>query len=301
VSGDHEIPGQESVLITKDGLQTDSNRTLFGRYQPHRIARINALWGVRDISFTRVRGFDALTATQDLPIGFQLGTLFGRSLSIVGSGDDDVFMAADVYIGGGGPAHATRVQLQGEGRRANDLSMWDGILTSGRAAEYVKLGEANTLLLSLEWSGGWRQRVPFRLTLGQTDGGLRGFRSSTALGGQRAIVRLEDRAFFARPFGLGDLGGAAFVDLGRVWAGDVPFGITTPMHTSVGVSLLGAVPIRSARLWRLDVAMPLNGDNGHRLEFRITNADFTTFFWREPADIQATRERTLPSSIFSWP
>ena len=47
--------------------------------------------------------------------------------------------------------------------------------------------------------------------------------------------------------------------------------------------------------------MPLNSDNGRRLEFRISNADYTTFFWHEPADIQGTRERTLPSSIFSWP
>ena len=301
VSGDHEVPAQVPVLITKDGLKPDSNPTLFERYEPHRIARVNALWGIRDIRFVRVRGFDALTATQDLPVGFQLGTLFGRSLSVVGSHDDDVFMAADLYIGAGGAYNATRVQLQGEGRRANDISMWDGILTSGRAAEYLKVSSSNTLIFSAEWSGGWRQRVPFRLTLGQTDGGLRGYSSSNALGGQRAILRLEDREFFSRPFGLGDMGAAAFVDVGRVWAGDVPFGITTPPRTSVGVSLLAAVPIRSARLWRLDMALPLNSDNGRRLEFRISNADYTTFFWREPADIQGTRERTLPSSIFSWP
>jgi hypothetical protein len=301
VSGDNEEPGTDPVLIGDTQLFPDFSPELRGRYTTHRIARVNALWGVRDLSFVRVRGFDALTGAQDLPIGFQLGTLFGRSLSVLGSRDDDVFMAADLYVGAGGPRGALRIQLQGEGRRSNDLDAWDGVLTSGRAAQYYRLSEGNTLIFSTEWSGGWRQRVPFRLTLGASEGGLRGFRQSTALGAQRGIVRLEDRFVVARPFGLGDLGLALFGDAGRIWAGDVPFGVTTPIRASVGTSILAAVPMRSGRLWRLDLAFPLNRDHGRRVEFRLSSADHTTFFWREPADIEGTRERTVPSSIFSWP
>lgn len=300
-SGDHEIPATLPVLITDQGLRDDTSSALRDRYAPHRIARVNALWGVRDIDFVRVTGFDALNGAQDLPIGFQLGTLFGRSLSVLGAEDDDVFMAADLYIGAGGQRGALRLQLQGEGRRANDTGQWDGILTSGRAAQYVRMGGGSTGVASLEWSGGWRQRVPFRLTFSDPNGGLRGYRSSTAIGAQRLVLRVEERWMLGQPFGLGDLGWAMFADGGRIWAGDVPFGKDTPIHTSVGVSLLGAVPVRSGRLWRLDVALPLNPDQGRGLQFRLTNADHTTFFWREPADIEGTRERTVPSSIFSWP
>src|SRR5207247_851988 len=93
-SSNDERPATDPVLITESGLQPDSSAALRNRYQPHRMARVNMLWGVRDIGFVRVRGFDALAANQDLPIGFQLGTMFGRSLSVLGSRDDDIFMAA---------------------------------------------------------------------------------------------------------------------------------------------------------------------------------------------------------------
>ena len=89
----------------------------------------------------------------------------------------------------------------------------------------------------------------------------------------------------------------------RVFArrADVPFGVSTPIRASVGFSLLGSVPQRSARLWRLDVALPINPGGPRRLEFRIVNSDRTTFFWREPDDVLLARERTAPSSIFNWP
>jgi len=67
----------------------------------------------------------------------------------------------------------------------------------------------------------------------------------------------------------------------------------------VGFSILASVPPRSARLWRLDVALPVNGP--HRLELRIVSNDQTSFFWREPDDVLLAREKTVPSSIFNWP
>src|SRR5207249_1649556 len=102
-------------------------------------------WGVRDIGFLRVRGFDALNAMQDLPVGFQIGTMFGRSLSVLGSRDDDIFLASDLYVGAGGSTFAFRMQASGEGRRGNDTNMWDGVLTTGRAVQYARLSPANTL------------------------------------------------------------------------------------------------------------------------------------------------------------
>ena len=301
LSGERETPAHSAVLVTPTGIAVDTSSIFFGRFAAHRIARVNALWGVRDIEFVRVQGFDALTATQDIPVGFQLGTLFGRSLTVLGSHDDDIFMSADLYIGAAARRVALRVQLQGEGRRANDQNFWDGILTSGRVAQYVKLSEGQTAIASAEWSGGWRMRSPFALTLGDALGGVRGYRNATGPGAQRAVLRLEDRLFVGRPFGWGDAGIGLFADAGRLWAGDVPFGVSTPVRASAGVSLLGAVPPRSARLWRLDLALPLNSDGRHQLELRIVSTDRTAFFWREPRDVQLARERTVPSSIFNWP
>ena len=238
---------------------------------------------------------------QDIPIGFQLGTQFGRSLTALGARDDDIFMSGDVYVGAATQKAAARLQLQGEGRRSNDLSAWDGIVTSGRAAQYLKLADNQTVIASLEWSGGWRMRVPFALTLGEARGGIRGYDEETRPGGQRGIVRVEDRYVLGRPFELGDVGVGFFADAGRLWAGDVPFGASTPIRTSVGFSLRASVPPRSARLWRLDIALPVNPGRPQRLELRIVSNDRTSFFWRAPDDVLIARERTVPSSIFNWP
>ena len=301
LSGEREVSADSAVLVTPTGLLPDTSSIFFNRYPPHRFARINALWGVRDIDFVSVEGFDGLTARQDIPVGFQLGTLFGRSLSVLGATDDDIFMSADLYVGAANRRAALRVQLQGEGRRANDQDVWDSILTGGRIAQYLKLSSAQVAVLAAEWSGGWRVQTPFVLTLGEEPGGVRGFGSSTTPGGQRAILRFEDRVFVGRPFGLADAGVGFFADAGRLWAGDVPYGTSTPVRASLGLSVLGAVPPRSARLWRLDVAFPLNPEGRGTVEFRIVSVDRSTFFWREPRDLRFSREQSVPSSIFNWP
>ena len=60
--------------------------------------------------------------------------------------------------------------------------------------------------------------------------------------------------FLGRPFDVGDLGLGVFADAGRLWAGDIPYGVNTPIRSAIGFSLLGTVPAASARMWRVDLA-----------------------------------------------
>jgi hypothetical protein len=302
ITGNDERPASAPVLLTEDGFSADTSTVLLNRYRAHRMARVNALWGVRDIGFVRVHGFDVLNANQDFPIGFQLGTMFGRSLSVLGSEDDDIFLATDLFVGAGGKRSAIRLQVEAEGRHSNDDDSWDGILASAHAVGYAKPSDRNTLTGSLEWSGGWRQRIPFSLSLGNAEGGVRGYAGSRTPGGLRLVGRVEDRLFLGRAFNLGDVGIGAFTDVGRLWAGDIPYGMSTPVHSSIGISLLAAVPSGSARLWRVDLAFALNPEPGAgRFELHFEGLDKTLFFLREPSDIEAVRERTVPSSVFRWP
>jgi hypothetical protein len=194
------------------------------------------------------------------------------------------------------------MQIEGEGRRNNADNRWDGLLASGQAIQYFKFSQKNSTTASVAFSGGWHQRIPFNLTLSDPVGGVRGFASSNTPGGQRFVAVLESRQVVAKPFDLGDLGVGAFIDAGRLWAGDIPYGVTTPLRTSFGVSLLAAVPPKSSRLWRLDLAIAKNPEvGGHHFEMRIGNTNKTSFFLLEPGDIAATRERTVPSSVFRWP
>ncbi|MEO6525700.1 MAG: hypothetical protein ABIP93_03675 [Gemmatimonadaceae bacterium] len=299
LSGDDEAPGSR-LVVPETGFVRDVG-AVPKAYNAHRIARINALLGIREIQFERRSGLDALTATQDVPLGVQIGAQIGRSLSVLGARQEDFFLASDVYVGLSNGSTVTRLQMQGEGRRESGVAAWDGILTTGRLTHQRKYSGAHLGQFVLEWAGGFQQRIPFQLLLGVAEGGVRGYENSTFAGGQRLVARVEHRYTYGQVLKLGDLGVAVFADAGRQWAGDVPFGVTTPVKTSIGVSLLAAVPPRSARLWRADVALPLNRGAGSGLTLRFTNADRTAFVFRDARDVAVGRELTAPSSIFAWP
>lgn len=290
------------VRVTRRGMFPDST-PLAARdsVRPYRSARANLLWGVRNIHFVRTTGFDALTAAQDLRLGFQLGVLAGRSLAVLGSENDDIFVSADMYGGVGNEETLAAFQVEGEGRQDYDTNHWDGILGSGRAAVYRRMRPHHTLLLDGEWSGGWRQRLPFQLSLADDQGGVRGYGASQAGGAQRVVARAEDRWYLGRLKALADFGVAPFVDAGRLWAGDATFGTDTKVKIGAGVSLLVAVPPRSKRLFRVDVGYPLSPDPHAKLDLRIVVSDFTRNFWDEPRDVRRSRESTVPTSIFNWP
>ena len=153
----------------------------------------------------------------------------------------------------------------------------------------------------MEWSGGYRQRTPFQLLIGVPEGGVRGYEESRLAGGQRLVARVEERFRLGKAFDLADAGVAFFADAGRMWAGDVPFGVNTRVKSSVGFSLLGAAPIRSARMWRVDFALPISRGANSRFTVKVSNVDRTQFVFREARDVAVGRGRTVPSSIFAWP
>jgi len=270
-------------------------------YRAQHVVRLNSLWGIRNVRFLAASGFDALTGRQDVRSGFQLGSVVGRGLGSLGSRDDDLFTSVDMYVGMGTSRAFIAAEVQGEGRSDYDTNRWDGIVVTGRGAGYLVPDGRWRTLASVEFGGAWRPRVPVQLALGAYDGGVRGYVGSDAAGAQRVVVRLEERAVVGSPFRVGDIGVAAFVDAGRTFAGDAPYGTTTPVRAAVGASLLGAFPPRSRRLWRLDLAMPVTRAEGSKFEVILSNRDLTRMFWREPREVQRAREQAVPPTVFNWP
>ena len=299
VTGDDERPGNR-LILPDNGVLRDLGPSP-RQYRAHRMARANVLYGVRDITFVRREGLDALTATQDVPLGFQLGTQFGRSLTLLGAREDDIFMAGDLYIGAASGIATVRVQAQGEGRRGAGDSQWDGVLTTGRVTHYLKFSPWHLNQVILEWSGGYRPRTPFQLLLGTREAGVRGYEKSGLAGGQRFVAKFEERFVLGKLFNVAETGIAFFADAGRQWAGDAPFGTTTGVKSSIGFSILASAPPRSARLWRADIAFPLSRGANAGWTVGFTNADRTQFVFREARDVAESRELTVPSSIFAWP
>jgi hypothetical protein len=173
------------------------------------------------------------------------------------------------------------------------------MLASGRVAWYVKPAAAHVLIGSVEIAGGWRGRVPFQLRLGHREGGVRGHSASRAGGAVRGVARVEERWVLGRLTEHAAVGLAGFVDVGRVWPGDAPFGVHSETEVGIGWGLLAALPPQSQRLWRLDLALPVGPDPDARWEVRLTSV-WTRPFWREPDDLARTRAGASPSRIFTW-
>ena len=300
LSFEDEDPAQVPVTITDLGVLPDTSTALINRYSKHQTARINGLWGVRNVHFLRVTGFDALEGTQDLRTGVQVATLLGKGVTWLRGKERDWFASTDLYAGMASPISYTALEIAGEGRR-DAAGNYDGLLAHGRGALYLKPFNRQTLISDLTFSGGWKQRIPFQLSFADRDGGLRGFRSSDVGGGKRLVARVEDRYLIGRYKQFASVAVAAWADAGKIWAGDTPFGQTTPLSGSVGFSLLAASPPQSRRTARVDFAFPVRGPHGHGWEVRFLADDFTRVFRNEPRDIFYNRERSVPSSVFNWP
>jgi hypothetical protein len=153
-------------------------------------------------------------------------------------------------------------------------------------------------MLSAEFSGGWNTRLPIQVALSERESGLRGFGDASVGGAQRLVARLEQRWVAPRGVARIDIGGAAFVETGRLWAGNAPFGTTTSWQTSAGVSWVAAIPRGARHTWRLDVAVPLtNAGRPASYEIRASITDFTRTFWRDPGDVARVREGPLLARI----
>lgn len=295
-------PASRAVRITPNGIVPDTASALQDRFAPFRSVRLNALLGFRRVRFRRVTGFDALSAPQDLRTGVQVSSTFGRSLPTSrGIADGEVFLGGELYAGvARGTTMFAAVDADVEGRRGDD-GTWDDLVANGRAAWYLKPHPRHLLSVDLSWAAVRDARAPVQLTLADRRGGLRGYEHSWLGGASRVVARAEERWRVANVRGSAGIGVAVFADAGVIRAGDVPYGTSSGLRQAVGASVIVAAPVRSQRMWRIDLAFPTNRRDGAGVELRMTSEDRTQAFWRLPNDIRSARERVLPQSVFRWP
>lgn len=289
-------PAISAVVITDTGFRATLDTVLGARFQPLRSTRVAGVLGARLLNFKEVRGFDALIGAQDVAIGVQVALAAGLS-----SGDAGSFLGTDVYAGAGSSRSFVALRWQWEGQEREGGGGNVDVLASGRLAWYWKPASKRTVITSAEYAGAWRERIPYQLPLGRQNG-VRGYRDSRVIGARRAILRTEHRWVFGNVTRLLGVGVAGFADVGKMWAGDVPFGVTSGLRASAGAGILAAVPHQSRRLLRLDMAVPLMRDrHASSYDFRFTASAPVRTFWREPSSIAETRSVTPPVGIFAWP
>jgi hypothetical protein len=298
---EHARPSVDGVIATDSGLIAADTSVFGNRYTPYRTFRVGVAGGFRWIDYLHVQGFDALLGEQDVGRGVQVTATVERGTSAFDATDQSSLVSLDFYSGVGTPTSFFGLAMRGEELPAGAGDSWSAGVLSGRGAWYVKPSDRQTFEASLEFAGGWRERLPLQLSLGDSRSGLRGYNGAAIGGGRRAVLRLESRRLWFTTGKNAQWGNAIFTDIGKTWSGDVPFGETTVARASVGVGLLAAIPPKSRRLLRADIAVPVTGDSPKHWVIRVFAIDATRFFWRDPSDLAPVRAGAPASPIFGWP
>lgn len=293
----------DATGLPASGLDTTVQYdSLLARYASRRSVRVNGIAQFRAINYGRGFRMGAVNGYQDLREGVEVDAVIGRGLGGFNDWVPDVFASGTVYIGAGGAHDFAYLQSIVESRRANGTTTWTDAIASARMRWYHRVNTRNTFVADADFGGGWNTTRPFELDLGQYDGGVRGYGASHDAGGSRAVLKLEDRWFLTTLLRSVDLGGVVFADAGKVWAGDIPFGTTTPVKVGVGVGLQAASPSGSRRTYRVDLAMPVSPDRYARFEVRFTVINIAELgAIQEPIDVRFGRELVSTSTNFNFP
>ena len=288
-----------ALFMTDSGwLATPPLPAVDNRYTPFSVVRAGVYAGIRALRFQTVRGFDAVTAAQDVGKGVQFGVFAGPSIWS-STHATDYFLSGEIYAGFGNPESLFEMRVTGEGRADRQDQRWDGVVGYGKFVWYVKPSDDETRVATVELSGVQHLTFPMQLSFWDHVGGLPGFPNSRDAGGQRAILRLEERHVIPFVTKRADWAVALFADAGKIWAGDVPFGRESPVRAAVGVSLLGAYPAGGKRLYRVDFAVPVNPD-GAKFEIRFSSSDETRSIWRQPNDLAYAHSAAVLQNMGSW-
>jgi hypothetical protein len=262
--------------------------------------RLNLLLGQRNIDFAQRRGLDALRGLHDLEVGSELALTLGRTVGNVG-GDipDDIYTRFRLYAAGTPGEFVVVSSTAFEGRQIFASERypggWRDVMAEGDLLVYWQPGAAprHTFFGRATGAGGWSLLQPFQLTLGGPQG-VRGHRDHEFPGAQRLVFSAEDRVYLGWPFpDLFDLGATIFADIGRIWAGDVPFGADSGWRGTIGAGLRFGFPEGSRGVIRVDAAWPVTAGFGPRdVVFRISFGDLIGFT-QGLEDLQLARSRRM--------
>lgn len=262
--------------------------------------RLNLLLGQRNIRFTQRRGLDALRGLQDLQVGSEIALTLGRTIGGVGSDvPDDLYTRLRLYAAGAPGKFTLISNLAFEGRhlyaQANRESGWRDVLAEADLLTYWQPDAApgHTLVGRISASGGWALDQPFQLTLGGGQA-LRGYQDPDFPGGRSVVFSAEDRLVLGGPFrDFFDLGTTIFADVGRMWAGDVPFGRDSGWRGTVGAGLRFGFPSGSRGVVRIDAAMPIGGGRRGSKPILLVSFGDLLGFTQGLEDFQMARSRRM--------
>jgi len=293
----------ERLFTRGGGLATsaidDSAATaeLAGRFEERRRLSFNVIAGVRHIRFLPHAGLDAVNAPEDVREGVELRVIGGFGMGGQGF-QPDRFGLVDLYYGTPvGTRTLAFFRSRIEGRYLTDSLNWNNVIAAADMFTYTTVSPRGAVTLFAQAAGGWDMTTPFQLDVAGFTA-MRGFGHYGLPAGRRVVVQLEHRYFLGSFLGAADIGTAAFMDVGRGWAGDAAFGQNTYTLVALGVGLRAGFPTGSRFATRLDFAVPVNG--GHGAEVRLTLRQQFGITRPEPTDVERSRLPVSTTALFNF-
>jgi len=281
---DYEIAEGVRALLIRDrpiGVPTPAPLQRYGRYEA---ARVGVTMGVRQIRFRPIRGLGALSATEDVPIGIDaVGGVQVAVPKLLPVPSDRLSMLA-VTGAVGGASSLLRWSFKGEWISARRDGTGRDLFPAqtnleGRLGWSGKFTEGHLSRLVVHGATARHVRFPLQHTLRDDTDGLLGYRTANLGGGSRVVAAFEERHRLPIPGNRLEVALSALAQTGRLWAGDTPYGTTTPWYQAVGGAVMLTYPAGARQALRIEYGRPLNAPPGlQRNEVRLVYADVTGRF-----------------------
>jgi hypothetical protein len=250
-------------VASTEPFRTQMRRQLFD----HAASRVTFTLGVRDLTFTSIMGLDALEAPQDVFTG---GALMLTAAPAISTGDEpaDVYLRAQgawghlstqTYLRLWGDVQTRRVGSEPGGTSSGQPRGWRDLIYELHGSGYWLPSLGTQLFTRVSYTAGYSLDRPFQLTLGGREA-IRGYNDDAYPAARRFLATLEQRfPLRAVSTGWADVGIAFFADVGRGWAGAVPFGQDSGWRAGAGAGLRFGLPAGASNVVRVDLGLPMTG------------------------------------------
>ena len=234
----------------------------------HAASRVTFTLGLRGLTFGSVMGLDALEAPQDVFTG---GALTLTAAPTISSGDEpaDVYLraqgawgarSAHTYLRLWGDLQTRHVGSEPSGTPSGGPAGWRDLIYELHGSGYWLPSAGTRLFTRVSYTAGYSLDRPFQLTLGGREA-IRGYNDDAYPAARRFLATVEQRfPLRAVSTGWADVGVAFFADVGRGWAGAVPFGRDSGWRAGAGAGLRFGLPAGASNVVRLDVGLPMTGE-----------------------------------------
>jgi hypothetical protein len=211
--------------------------------------------------FETAKNRDQIGRTEDFQMGTRLSTMLGWSDMAFGADRDALMYSATYSLGLGSLAERSLLLAASASGRVESGEVRNSLIDLS-ARYYLNQSEKRLFFATLRGTFGSALDLDNPVHLGGNNG-IRGYPQRYQNGESKTVLTIEQRYFTDwYPFRLARVGGAIFVDAGRVWGENPLGGEPLGWLTDVGIGLRLAPSRNSSRkMVHIDIAFPLDGDD----------------------------------------